>query len=1347
MQIGDILQNRYHIEAELGQGGMGVVYRGHDLLLDRVVAIKVLSQGGLGGTEGRTRLLNEAQAAARLSHPNIVAVYDAGQVDQRPYIIMQYIAGHSLQRWVEDGRPAPVDSVLDIARQLCAALDHAHASGIIHRDIKPENVLLGDDGIARLTDFGLARSLASRLTVEGAVVGTVFYMAPELALGQPYDGRADLYSLGVMLYELLAGRLPFIADEPIGVISQHLYAPVVPPSTYNSQIPPALDALILRLMSKDPHDRPASAGALCQALALLETPVVAAPAEAVSPLERIARGRMVGRGRELSEVQRLWRRAAAGQGQVLLISGEPGIGKSRLARELSARAEVSGGRTLLAACYAEGSAPYAPVAQLIRLAFGAQGQPALIPLSALDRSLSDGAQDQPASIPPSALDRSLNGAERSRQADLGLSEATLDALGMLAPDCCDEPRELRDRPELDPHADQQRLFDSLVEMVQALTRRSPLLIIFEDVHWADSGTLALVRRLSRHVPAMPLLLVLTYREVELGESRALNDLLYELSRQRLGERLKLTRLSHDETAELLAVMFAGQPGPEFVDLIYRETEGNPFFVEEVCKALVDEGRISHQSGHWQASSLAEMGIPQSVRMAIDARVRRLPETAQETLRLAAVFGREFDFDALQAVAMAGSDGQPGVDRQSEDALIDALEAAQRAQLITEAPRPAGGRSLDGRVLPSRPSFRFTHALIPSALLDEMSTMRRQRLHRRAGLALERLSAQRPAEYPADQLAPQLSRHFIEAGDHAKAIDYLIQTGDRARKLFAYPEAIEAYEHAREFLKEQGQLDAAARTLMKLGLVYHLAYDFPRSRQAYQEGFALWQQAAARPQVASPPASRPIRGPSGSPRSLDHTRVGDVESGDIICQIFEGLAAVTADNDVIPAVALAWEILDGGQRYVFHLRRDASWSDGTPLTAHDFVFAWRRTLDPAIASPHASLLYDLRGARAVHAGESSDPDSLGVSAPDDWTLVVELEEPVGYLIYLMAHYAAFPLPRHTIQAFGEAWTEPEHLVGNGPFRLVSWQPGQSISLERNPHYTGAFPGNLHAAELDLVHDHERTLARYEAGELDVAGLATKHVERIRYRYPGEYRTFPHPGLSFIGFNLAHPPLDDPLVRQALVHATDRAGLVDLLMHGYPTPVAGGFLPPGVPGHSPAAGLVYDPERARQLLAQAGYPGGRAFPELDLYLFQSEELERMGELVQRSWKEALGITLRLQHADLLDQFYDRNLPGLWYITWLADYPDPDNFLRVALEYYQISASWKNADFDRLVKQARRCLDPQRRAQMYSQADRLLTGDGVIMPLNYLRDHLLVKPWVKNLRPGPLQHYYLKDVILEA
>jgi ABC-type oligopeptide transport system substrate-binding subunit len=162
-----------------------------------------------------------------------------------------------------------------------------------------------------------------------------------------------------------------------------------------------------------------------------------------------------------------------------------------------------------------------------------------------------------------------------------------------------------------------------------------------------------------------------------------------------------------------------------------------------------------------------------------------------------------------------------------------------------------------------------------------------------------------------------------------------------------------------------------------------------------------------------------------------------------------------------------------------------------------------TLHPATASPIASLLYDVRGARSFHSGENIDPDSLGASAPDDWTLVVELDEPVGYFIHLMAQYAAFPAPAHAIQANGDEWATVDRLVCNGPFVLADWQPEVSITLKRNPHYTGRFSGNLQSAELDLTNDHERFEVLYQAGELDFAGLGGQYVERMRYRYPGEY----------------------------------------------------------------------------------------------------------------------------------------------------------------------------------------------------------------------------------------------------
>ena len=278
--IGTLLNERYRLDAEIGRGGMGVVYRAHDTMLDRDVALKVLSASGLG-TEGRTRLLREAQAAAGLNHPHIVTVHDvgearlsdpAGSVSPMPFVVMELVEGPSLH----DRRPGSLEETVAVARQVCAALEHAHARGIVHRDLKPENVLLTPDPLAgtgppsgagrpeetmataKLSDFGLARSIASRVTGEGTVAGTVFYLAPELALGQAYDGRADLYALGVMLYELATGRLPFLADDPLAVISQHLHAPIVPPRARDEGIPPDLGFRGVVCSGVARHSRPGS---------------------------------------------------------------------------------------------------------------------------------------------------------------------------------------------------------------------------------------------------------------------------------------------------------------------------------------------------------------------------------------------------------------------------------------------------------------------------------------------------------------------------------------------------------------------------------------------------------------------------------------------------------------------------------------------------------------------------------------------------------------------------------------------------------------------------------------------------------------------------------------------------------------------------------------------------------------------------------------------------------------------------------------------------------------------------------------------------------------------------------
>jgi len=324
--IGTKINERYHLKTELGQGGMGTVYRAYDTTLKRDVALKLLSNTRMG-TEGRARMVREAQTVANLHHPNIVVIHDAGVYQDSPYIIMELVEGKSLH----DKKPKSFGEIIEAAVQICKALEHAHQHGIIHRDLKPENVIIEPSGVLKLMDFGLARSVASLMTIEGMIVGTVDYMSPEQAMGAEIDARTDLYALGVMLYELATGVLPFKGQGAVAVISQHLNAPPVPPRARKENIPGYLNNLILKLMEKDPGDRLESAGEI---LTILESPEKAGASQRATKelnvLDRIVRGRMVGRQAEFEEACQLWKGTAAGAGQILFISSEPGVGKTRL---------------------------------------------------------------------------------------------------------------------------------------------------------------------------------------------------------------------------------------------------------------------------------------------------------------------------------------------------------------------------------------------------------------------------------------------------------------------------------------------------------------------------------------------------------------------------------------------------------------------------------------------------------------------------------------------------------------------------------------------------------------------------------------------------------------------------------------------------------------------------------------------------------------------------------------------------------------------------------------------------------------------------------------------------------
>ena len=444
---------------------------------------------------------------------------------------------------------------------------------------------------------------------------------------------------------------------------------------------------------------------------------------------------LIGREAELAEANAIWHKARTGEGQVLLISGEPGIGKTRLVHELIAQERYSRAHVLLGECYAEGSEPFAPIAQAILA----------IPNSQLPIPNSQSHQDA---------------SQSSILADLIAITPTLrERFPQVPPNL-----------PLEPQAEQQRRFDSVAHLLEALAAHAPVMLIVEDAHWADNATLLLLRHLARRLRRARVLIVATHCETPLDETRLFREWQGDLQRERLATSINLARLDRDQTHDLLAAIFKEAITPEFLFAIYYVTDGNPFLVSEVCQALIDEGAVYREGECWQRLSMAQIQIPLSVRRTIQRRVNQLPQATQEVLYLAAALGREFQFDVLRAMSDL-----------SEEVLIVALETAQGTRLIDEI----------GQGRPATPAaFEFIHALIPATLHDGLTGPRRQRLHRQAAEALRK-------QYAADldSVSVRIAQHYEQAGQADRAAEFYWRGAEAARCVYANQDALDYYRHA------------------------------------------------------------------------------------------------------------------------------------------------------------------------------------------------------------------------------------------------------------------------------------------------------------------------------------------------------------------------------------------------------------------------------------------------------------------------------------------------------------------------------------------------------------------------
>ncbi len=784
--IGTLLDERYRVDSELGRGGMGVVYGAHDTLLDRPVAVKVLPAVGVS-REGKSRLMREAKATARLNHPHIVSVYDAGETNGSPFIVMELVEGKTLR---EASAQSLVDS-LNLIRQVCDALEHAHNAGIIHRDLKPENVIITTDRVAKLMDFGLALAIdRSHATEPGTLVGTFAYLAPELVMGQEALPQSDLYALGVMLYELTTGRAPFVGDTLVAVISQHLNAPVVPPRTYNASIPTGLEQIIVRLLAKTPGERYGSAAEVLQALdkvqaeltGSIQLPVrVAVQTAQVTSgailLDRMVRGRMVGRDKELAELRDFWNRAERGEGHMALLSGEPGIGKTRLAEELVVHARLRGALILKGHFHPELGLPYLGIREALR--------------------------DYLRSRPPEAA-----------RADIG---STAPELVKLVPEVAEIVGEVAPNPPMsDLQAEQIRMFDHVTQFLLGLASRSPMLLVLDDLHWADEPSLRLIHYLLRNAQQSRVLVLGTYRETELDPVRPFYESLVGLNRERLYTRVILRRLPEESVGALVEVLLDGPVDSTLVEVIARETEGNPFFVEEVVKSLVEQKVLRTEGEVWMPVKGIDLEVPQSIQVALGKRLAGLSEDAQSVLSRASVLGREFNLDVLL-----------GMGDWDEDHLLDALDEAVKAQLIAEV--KGGGKD----------QYTFAHALLVQVLYESINTRRQARLHQKAGESLEKVYARR-----LDDQVEQLAYHFSLARISAaeKAVTYSLRAAEKASAIYAYDQAARHYTVALETLADSEDADQEAKVWELLGDTRMKTFITKEAISAYEKALARLEDA-------------------------------------------------------------------------------------------------------------------------------------------------------------------------------------------------------------------------------------------------------------------------------------------------------------------------------------------------------------------------------------------------------------------------------------------------------------------------------------------------------------------------
>ncbi len=799
--LGQTIDNRYRIVEEMGQGEISVVYRAQDLAEKREVGLKLLSsQKGKRSRQSVLQFRQEAEQIINLDHAHILKVYSQGEYDQRPYTITEFVKARNLAEWLgEQGVQA--EASLDLIAQIANGLDYAHSKGLIHRDLKPSNIVVIEDNgkpMAKLMDFGWALLMDAEdlLKQPEAIAKTFAYMSPEQSgiLKVPIDQRTDLYSLGIMFYQLVCGRPPFMGKDIGEIIHQHVARKPAAPRKINPSIPELIERIILKLMAKDPVERYQTASGLKADLEEYQKLVAQGKDMVLFQIglqdrlkELTYRTRLVGRDKELLEMKEGLDKAVTGEGSLYFVCGEAGSGKSRLIDELRAYTQSRQGMFIGGKCFQqEGVLPYKPFVDII--------------------------SDYIAGV--------KRYASAKREACIARMQACLGELGKVLTRIIPELVDLIGEPsalvELEPEKEKHRFRVVLRDFLLNISQLDhPLVLLLDDLQWSDEGTLDILRFMAPRLSESNVLVLAAYRDNEVDETHALALMLKELRDKQIP--LKLARIEVLGLPEVnkMAAGILGEQEETTLSLsrnIFEKTRGNPFFISEIMRALVRQGVVYYAEGErrWRfdLAKFDEITFSESMVGVILARIEELDKQSLEVLSRASLIGREMSFDLLLAIT-----------QQEADELLRVIMKAVNDQFLIREERR------------KQEVYYFVHDRVREAFYTRLGSEERSGLHNRIGGIMERENKE-----DIEPVLYDLAYHFTQGLNKQKAFEYSLKAAHKAKAAYANNEAIRLYNTVLDLMPQEMKethSEVWLEVMLNLGEVYRIAGKYEPSLKCFQ----------------------------------------------------------------------------------------------------------------------------------------------------------------------------------------------------------------------------------------------------------------------------------------------------------------------------------------------------------------------------------------------------------------------------------------------------------------------------------------------------------------------------------